>query len=336
MRSSPLYSSVVSVLLAAAMPAYADSPSPIDRSIHPVTLAVIGDTPYGETQIADFPNLVSHINADPDVQWVAHLGDIKNGSTRCDDSHYQFIAAQFGSFEDSLMYTPGDNEWTDCHRTSNGKYDPLDRLALVRELFFADPEQSLGGKARPLFSQATTPGYEALPENQSFIAARVVFSTLHVVGSRNDLAPWFTDDPNDDLVDDPARRLAENELRTQAAVDWVDQTFDRAEFPTTAGVVLMMQADTWPGSAADGFAAILQRIAERASTFEKPVLVLQGDSHTYKVDQPLLEGDPIHGIDFAVPNLTRLVVQGETTSEWLKLRVDPKASELFSWERIAR
>jgi len=37
-----------------------------------------------------------------------------------------------------------------------------------------------------------------------------------------------------------------------------------------------------------------------------------------------------------VSNPTRIVVQGETTSEWLKLRVDPKGSALFSWERKLR
>jgi hypothetical protein len=157
-----------------------------------------------------------------------------------------------------------------------------------------------------------------------------------VVGSRNGLAAWFGDDTTDALVDDPARRLAEVEARTQAALDWIDQIFDVAAPKNTLGVVLFMQADTWPGSTSDGFAAILQRIAERALAFGKPVLIVQGDTHVYKTDQPLLAGDAIHGITDAVPNLTRLVVQGETTAEWLKLRIDPKAASLFSWERMQR
>ena len=52
--------------------------------------------------------------------------------------------------------------------------------------------------------------------------------------------------------------------------------------------------------------------------------------------QPLVAGDPIHGITQAVPNLTRVVVQGETTSEWLRLHVDPTGPTLFSWERNFR
>ncbi len=97
-----------------------------------------------------------------------------------------------------------------------------------------------------------------------------------------------------------------------------------------------MQADTWPGNANDGYAEILTRIAEHALAFGKPVLVVQGDSHVYRVDQPLVAGDPVHAIDLAVPNLTRVVVEGATTAEWMKLRVDPHAPALFSWERIRR
>jgi hypothetical protein len=299
---------------------------------------VIGDSPYGAAQVTDFPNLVAAINADPDVGQVIHVGDIKNGSTRCDQSYFELIAGYFSTFDDALVYTPGDNEWTDCHRSNNGKYDPLERLAALRTLFFADAEHSLGGEQRPLFSQAAMPGYETLPENQAWVQARTVFATLHVVGSRNNLAPWFGDDTSDALVDDPVRRLAEVEVeeRTQAALDWIDGAFALAEFPNTRGVVLFMQADSWPGNASDGFGAILARIAGRSAAFGKPVLVVQGDSHVYRVDQPLVAGDAIHGITIAVPNLTRLVVQGETTSEWLKLTVDPTAAELFSWQRMMR
>ena len=34
------------------------------------------------------------------------------------------------------------------------------------------------------------------------------------------------------------------------------------------------------------------------------------------------------------PNLTRIVVEGETASEWLRLTVDPRTDEILSWERV--
>ena len=64
------------------------------------TFAVIGDIPYGAAQIANFPHVIQQINADPAVQLVDHLGDIKSGSTVCSDAYFAQIKADFGSFED--------------------------------------------------------------------------------------------------------------------------------------------------------------------------------------------------------------------------------------------
>src|SRR5947207_8299017 len=100
------------------------------------TLAIIGDTPYGTAEIANFPNDVQAINNDPAVSRVVHLGDIKNGSTQCTDDYFTLIRHDFDQFADPLVYTPGDNEWTDCHRTNNGSYNPLERLAKIRADFF--------------------------------------------------------------------------------------------------------------------------------------------------------------------------------------------------------
>jgi hypothetical protein len=87
-----------------------------------------------------------------------------------------------------------------------------------------------------------------------------------------------------------------------------------------------MQADTFIGSneTAEGFATIVARIEQRAALLARPVLLLQGDTHDFVVDQPLA----------GAPNLTRVVVEGETASEWLRLTVDPRADELFAWERV--
>jgi len=52
----------------------------------------------------------------------------------------QGIFDLFERFRDPVVYTPGDNEWTDCHKKkefSSGA--PLNELAAVRGLFFANP-----------------------------------------------------------------------------------------------------------------------------------------------------------------------------------------------------
>src|SRR5262245_59099930 len=113
-------------LLAAliAVPVATGKTGPAGPSNGPVTYAVIGDTPYGQPQIENFTNDLAEINAAPNVSLVMHLGAIKNGSTVCSTEYFEQIRADFDLFEDPLAYTPGDNEWTDCHRANNGAYWP--------------------------------------------------------------------------------------------------------------------------------------------------------------------------------------------------------------------
>jgi hypothetical protein len=157
----------------------------------------------------------------------------------------------------------------------------------------------------------------------------VAFGVLHVVGSNNDLQPWFgaAETPTQTVL-----RLAEYQARLAAALAWLDETFAVADRKNAKGVVVAMQADTWV--TANGFREIIQRIADLSAGFDGPVLLVQGDTHRYLVDQPLANGSPLHGVTTKAPNLTRIVVEGETASEWLRLTIDPRTPEIFSWERI--
>ena len=193
-----------------------EDPPWVSTSTGPVDIAVIGDTPYGAAQVVDFPNLIAVINAAPGISEVVHVGDIKNGSTRCDTSYFETIFGYFAQFNDPLVYTPGDNEWTDCHRANNGAYDPLERLAVLRAMFFPVPGLALGGGRKLTMSQSFVGGFETYVENQLWFESSVAFATVHVVGSNNNLAPWFGDDTTGTKMDDPARRTAEVAARTAA------------------------------------------------------------------------------------------------------------------------
>jgi hypothetical protein len=246
---------------------------------------------------------------------VLHVGDIKSGSTQCTDEYFQTMFSLFGTFKDPLVYTPGDNEWTDCHRPNNGGYDPLERLTAVRQVFFAEPGTTLGGRNKQVLTQ---PSY---PENQLWLQSRVAFSTVHVVGSQNNLAPWTNETPAQRDA-----RMAEANARIAAAIQWIDATFALAQADDAAGVVLTMQADTFfaENETSPGFAAIVSRLEQRATQFTRPVLLIQGDTHDYLIDTPLA----------GAPNLTRVVVEGETASEWLRVTVNPRTPRVFSWERV--
>jgi hypothetical protein len=287
------------------------------------TVAIIGDTPYGDEQIAGFPNDIAEINADPEVRRVIHLGDIKNGSSRCDDSYFAARFADFETFDDPFVYTPGDNEWTDCHRANNGGYVPTERLAALKLLFFPQPGRTLGVKEAKVDYQS-----RAFPENVAWDASHVQYGLVHVVGSNDDQAPWFTDRPSGpETAPEHAAHVAEYTAREAAGLAWVDEVFDRAERSKAAGAVLGMQADMWdPTAAQSAFVPYKEKIAARAEEFGKPVLLFEGDSHVFTVDRPA-------GM---AANLTRIVVQGSTSvpHEWLRLHVDRKDEGVFSCEVI--
>lgn len=286
---------------------------------NPLTLAVIGDTPYGAEQIEQFPTLVEDINDDPKVRLVVHVGDVKDGSSPCTDERLELSRDLYETFKDPFVLTPGDNEWTDCHRPAAGGFLPTERLEAVRDIFYPRPGRALGGRPMHVLTQAEEPGFGAFVENQLWMRSQVVFSTVHVVGSNNGLAPWFGG-----AETEQQRELRLQEYRSRLAADlaWLDRTFATAQRRGARGVVVAMQANTFVGSR-QGFEEINARISELARGFAGPVLLLQGDTHEYLVDQPLPEA----------PNVTRIVVEGETAEEWLRLRIDPRTEQLFSWTR---
>ena len=329
-------------------PATPGSPSrstgnPINTgSQNPLTLAVIGDIPYGPAKLAEFPSFVDLINSDPKVDVVVHLGDIKAGSNApCTDAYFATVRSLFDGFKDPFVYTPGDNEWTDCHAASknNGLYTPTERLEAVRALFFPVPGQTLGGRKMQVLTQADDPANSAYVENVMWRQSEVVFATLNVTGSNDDLVSWGSPLPAN--ASSYPSQAQERAARDQANAAWIDRSFTLATESDAAGVVLMMQADVWDvTSALSGYDALVQQIGQRAATFGKPVLLLQGDSHAFQVQQPYSASSPLRLVHPSTPvaeNVTRLVVEGSAgRTEYVRLTVDPKTKggALFSWERV--
>ena len=282
--------------------------------------ALIGDTPYGPDQVAGFPTLVEDINEDRDVDFVVHVGDVKSGSTRCDTADFLHLRDLFDQFDKPFVLTPGDNDWTDCHRTNNGGYLPTERLDAIRDVFFAEPTRALGGGHLDLVSQgaerrSTHPAYV---ENRLWSQSGVVFATIHVVGSNNDLQPW-AQLPGGDR---PDLRLAEFEARQAANLAWVDRAFDEAEQHHAPGVLIALQANMTEAVPSDGFTAVLDRLRDRAAAYGKPVVLAQGDFHELLIDHPLAD----------LPNVTHVQTYGEEIDHWIEVRVDPRSGEVFSFE----
>jgi hypothetical protein len=274
---------------------------------------------------------------------VLHAGDIKAGkASPCTDQYFASIRSLFDTFQDPLVYTPGDNEWTDCHVASknNGLYTPTERLQAVRKLFFPVAGRTLGVHAARVLTQARDPRNSAFVENTLWREARVVFAAVNIAGSNNDGAPWGAPLPAD-AANYPSQ-AEEQATRARANAAWIAKTFAVARETEAPGVVLLFQADMWDQAEPDlsGYDALVQQIGTLAARFGKPVLLLEGDSHVFRVDNPFSTTSVLHAIHANTPvanNVTRIVVEGSGgRTEYVRLTVDPRrnAPSLFAWERV--
>jgi len=336
-------------------------------STAPQTLAVYGDAPYGinptdTSQVAATPAFVDSVNADPDVSTVLHVGDIHSGKQFCTQAYDQTVFDLWTRYEDPVVYTPGDNEWTDCHKVGEGgglynpatgqiaymrdaagnqvDYaggDPIANLDLVRSIFFPQPGVSLGVHKKLMLSQTTWarffdrshPADAKYVENVIFVQGRTLFVNINLPGgSNNDNDIWYGTP-----AQSPAQ-VQEIAERTAADLRWLDLAYAIARLDGRIGsIVIGAQADMWdPEKGAAHQAAyepLVKSIADHTTAFGKPVLMFNGDSHVYQSGNPLSPLDPgamIHpGYD--VPNFHRVVVHGSTFPlEWLKLKIDPRAN----------
>jgi hypothetical protein len=298
-----------------------------DDGLPKSTVAVIGDMPYGTspTDTSEFvanPAFIAAINADSDVSLVLHVGDIHSGKEYCTNAYDQAILSQWKAFADPLVYTPGDNEWADCHKVKEGggaynattgaidyvkdasgnpvdyaNGDPAANLALVRTTFFPAPGQSQGA-AMAVHSQAQEfdavfPSDKKYVENVWWEKSGVLFVTLNLPGgSNNDTDVWFG------APTMSAAQSQEVAERSAANLRWLDTAFKRAAANGDIAVVIQLQADMWDLDGAASAAHLSQykqfidSIASHATAFAKPVLLFNGDSHVFRSDNPLQPGSP--------------------------------------------
>lgn len=126
-------------------------------------VAVIGDQQYSGESEKEFPRLMEDIDRSG-AAFVVHVGDFKAGAAPCDDELFQARKAQFDASRHPFILTPGDNDWTDCHRAGAGRHDPLERLDRLRALFHAG-DTSLGNRSLRLTRQSADKRFFAYREN---------------------------------------------------------------------------------------------------------------------------------------------------------------------------
>lgn len=273
---------------------------------------LVGDVPYSEYERQELPKMLASIAASQ-VAFIAHVGDFKHGSGRCDDSIFEDRHQLFEASPAPFVFVPGDNEWSDCDRLSNGAYDPLERLDKLRRLFWAD-DRSLGRQKLHLERQ---PG--AYPEHARFRLGPVLFVTLNLPGGNNNFG----------LI---GMASAEFSARNPVVLAWLRDSFALAHREKLRGVVLLFQANPSFKHFAQGFAHrgyrdFLEALRDETRGFAGQVVAVHGDTHISRIDQPLRDA-----YGQALNNFVRVETFGYPLMGWTLGVIDTDSPALFRFE----
>jgi len=285
----------------------------------PFTIIAFGDMPYNLPQdYARFENVIKTVN-ELHQSFNVFVGDFKSSSTPCSEENYQKMFDYFQQFEKPLIYTPGDNEWTDCGGKKAGSYDPEERLEVIRKMFF-NKNEPFGKTKLPFIAQSQQPKFVKYVENKRWNYHGIAFATIHIVGSNNFFLP------------DSKNGNKEFYERDEANIAWLKETFADAKKNHSLGIILFIHADMFTADKGDsGFKHIVNELKRLTIDFGKQVLLVNGDSHMYIVHKPFLK---LSESETAIPNLTRLQVPGEGEMHAVKININPTNPKLFQIEQL--
>jgi len=326
-------------IISSTSSAFADEAQGNDR----YAIGLWGDLPYSTAQAAGVDNMIADMNAQK-LAFTVHDGDLKAGGGVCDDALYTNSLAYFNALRAPAMFTPGDNDWTDCDRATAGGYNSRERLDFERKTLFPT-EYSLGQRRLKQDVQTAKLCLDAndtlvsCVENRRWAVGKVTYATLNVQGSCNNLC---------DTAPDPAEYTARN----AANIQWLKETFAQAKERKSVAVMLISQADPgWdlsdptraplrdPKTLAqeagdpDGFQEFLLALRAEVIAFQKPVAYVHGDSHYFRIDRPFQDAQGRR-----LENFTRVETfgdnQGNGTNDvhWVRVNVDPRSREVFAYE----
>lgn len=305
----------------------------------PYSFGLWGDMPYKKAgDDTKLPAVLNSINQS-DIAFSMYDGDIKDGSSQCTDAIFTDALQMFGTLRKPLVYVPGDNEWTDCHRLNNGGFDPLERLGFLRRVMF--PSLNSLGQSTLLLEHQGKLG-EPFVENTRFTYGAVTFVGINMPGSNNNLILDAKECSHKSARNAKQCDAANAEYldRDEANVKWLAASFAHAKAQGARGLVVVVQAD--PGfdlpetedvdESADsrfrGYRHFMGKLAQETEQFKGQVLFVHGDTHFFKMDKPLYSPTKM------LPNFTRLQTFGSPSLHWVKVTVDPSSSNVFQVQPV--
>ncbi|MBD2410537.1 hypothetical protein H6H01_07325 [Nostoc calcicola FACHB-3891] len=352
LRKMCLLALTVPFLASSAMSLATASENEYEGENDSYAIGLWGDFPYSDLQATTgVPNLIADMNAQ-NLAFTVHDGDLKAGNstpgsvtpTTCNNALYTQALGYFNALKSPAAFTPGDNDWTDCDRPSNGGFNSRERLDYERQVFFST-KFSLGQRrlvqevqTAPLcLSASDTP--VGCVENRRWTVGKVTYTTLNIQGSCNNLC---------DTAPDPQEYAARN----AANIAWMRETFQVAKAQKSVAVMFISQGnpgwDLTDGTRAplrdpktlvetdgqpDGFQSFLLALRDEVIAFRKPVAYVDGDSHYHRVDKPFLDAQGRR-----IENFTRVETFGDNAANgtndvnWVKVIVNPRSREVFSYQ----
>ncbi len=269
-------------------------------------IGLIGDIPYNLEEQRKTEVLFRQMNGQK-LAFVVHVGDIKSGDSPCTDETFFRERERFENSANPLVYVPGDNEWTDCEHTG---YDPVERLERLREIFFVG-EESLGKKTVSLTRQGA-----AYPENVRWTYGDVTFLGLNVPGSNNNRG----------------HASGEYVARNEANLEWIREGFNHAEANGSSVVMLFIQANPGfelPPEVHTGYKDFLAALEEEVVAFGKPVVLAHGDTHTFRMDKPMISSTTGERVE----NFTRVETFGSPDVNWVRATLNTSnPDEIFTFQ----
>lgn len=203
------------------------------------------------------------------LAFVVHVGDLGTSAQACTEEWLRARKEQLTRIRHPFLLVPGDNEWSDCR-------NPLQRLASWRAHFCNTTIKVERQSAEYC-------------EHVRWQAGGWIFVALNVPGSNNNI------------------RHPEHAPRMKAVHAWLDEAAALAE--KRSGLVVLMQANPFVRSPRDGFVSLREKFAGLGERSPGRVVLIHGDTHIYRDDEPL-------------PGVRRIEVWGSPFVNWTRVDLE--------------